>query len=343
MTEVPSTQAPPPLARLPLLLILALVFLVAIWETAAGVYHSLRAPQAADLQALSQAVRAELSADDLIATAPAWIDPMVRSVLGDRMPIAMLGRPDGRRYARIFEISLRGAVSEDTQGLTPDWQRRFGAYSLRLFRQRPVAVSFDAVARYADAKILQFVHDPRRPLAAQSADSLPDGAPSTPCFFAGPSPATCPPPRGPAGAFVCPQGRVERRTLEIAYRPRFGLAVSLGSGQVTQLVWDAIPDSAWQGGRLHLWLGLHDYHARKNAVGPAQVVVDVDGGQAQQTLTVDPRASEQGLVHVEIALPTGRAPSADPSAEPASHSLRLRLFADSAAHHHVGLLAEIRR
>lgn len=321
---------------------------VAIVETAAGVHQVASTPRPTDLKSLAQVVRSELAADDLIATAPAWIDPVVRSELGDKMPIAMLGRPDARRYPRIFEISLGGARSEDTQGLSPDWEKTFGAYSVRLYRQRAETVTYDIVARYADAKILQFMHDPKRPLTMQSAAVLPDGMPATPCFFQGPSPVTCPPPRGPAGAFVCPQGRIERRTLEIAYRPRLGLSVSPGAGQVTELVWDAIPDDAWQGATLHVWLGLHDYHARKNAIGPAQVLIDLEDGRAQQVISVEPRKSEQALSHVTMPLPAREASAQAAGSLPfdpasAGHRLRIRVFAENAAHHHVGLIAELRR
>lgn len=320
---------------------LAAVLAVAGWETAAGMRSWLRTPQAADLRALSQAVRAELAPGDLIATAPAWIDPVVRGALGDVMPTPMLGRPDAGRYGRIFEIGLGTARSEDTQGLSPEREQPFGAYTLRRYRKPAATVTFDAVARLGEARILQLAWDPRGPLFGRSGDSGLDGPLATPCPYQGPPLAACPPPRGPAGAFVCPQGRVERRTLEIAYRPRYGLSVTAGAGQVTELAWDAIPDSAWQGATLHLWLGLHDYHARKNAVGPAQVAVDLDGGQVQQTVSVTPRESEGALAHITLALPAAGAKAAEPSAR--THSLRLRVAAEHAAHHHVGLIAELRR
>lgn len=330
------------------LLTLTAVVAVAGWETAAGLWRSAHAPRTRDLQALAAAVRAELKADDLITTAPAWIDPVVRSELGDRMPIPMLGRPDALRYPRIFEISLHGARSEDAQGLAADSVRTFGAYTLRLYHQPAITATFDAVAQFADATVLQYRHDPSRPLADPRSVSEVNGLLATPCLFQGPSPATCPPARGPAGAFQCPQGRVERRTLEIAYRPRYGLAVTVGAGQVTQVSWDRIPDAAFHNATLHLWLGLHDYHARKNAQGPAQVAIDVDGGQASQTVVLDPKSSEQGLRHVRIALPPSNRP-VDPAVDAASagtprvHSLRIRVFADHAPHHHVGILAELRR
>ena len=321
---------------------------VAGWETAAGLWRSAHVPQITDLQALAAAVRAELKADDLIATAPAWIDPVVRSELGDRMPIPMLGRPDALRYPRIFEISLHGARSEDAQGLVADSVRTFGAYTLRLYHQPAITVTYDAVAQFADATVLQYRSDASRPLADPRSASEVDGLPATPCLFQGPAPATCPPARGAAGAFQCPQGRVERRTLEIAYRPRYGLAVTAGAGQVTQVSWDRIPDAAFQNATLHLWLGLHDYHARKNAQGPAQVAIDVDGGTASQTVVLDPKSSEQGLRHVVVMLPSSHAPvnpavDAGSTEPPRLHSLRIRVFADPAPHHHVGVLAELRR
>ena len=106
---------------------------------------------------------------------------------------------------------------------------------------------------------------------------------------------------------------------------------TLAQGQRTILEY-SIPDADWQGGRLSLWLGLHDYHARKTAVGPAQVVVDLDQGARRVPLTVE---VAQGFGLHELALPTG-------PVRPV-HVLRIELSAASAQNHFVGLHGELRR
>lgn len=316
---------------------LGAIVVTALLETGLGIVGPRRAPQAADLQAVAGALRSEFSSRDLIAVAPSWIDPLVRSELGDLMPIPMLGRPDGRRYARIYEVGWRGARHEDSVGLTPDFERQFGGFSLRRYNQPVTEVSYDFVEHFLDASVLQYPLAHGGVTGSAAANYAPPVS-TAPCLFQGPAPSACPP-RGPAGAFVCPLGRVERRTLEIAYRPRFGLSVSLGEGQVTEVTWSNIPAAAWTPATLHLWLGLHDYHARKNASGPAHVVVDLDGGQVQRTFAVAPPQSERQLIHAEIALPT---PTPDAKPE-APHRLSLRVSAASAAHHHLGVIAELRR
>lgn len=311
---------------------LAAVVGVALLEIALGLLGPRRAPKTVELQAAAAVLRSEIGQQDLIAVAPAWIDPLVRTELGDLMPTAMLGRPDGRRYPNIFELGFGGARHEDTHGLTTESERQFGGFVLRRYRQVAVEVSYDFVEHFLDASVLQYL-----PPASPSSALAGPPPESQPCLFQGPLPSACPPP-GPAGAFVCPLGRVERRTLEIAYRPRYGLSISVGTGRVTELHFSNIPAAAWRGASLHLWLGLHDYHARKNASGPAEVLVELDGQVVPQPLLLTPTESERQLSHIALPLPATSSTMAD-----APHSLRLRVSAESAPHHHVGLLAELRR
>lgn len=314
---------------------------VALLESVLGIVGPHRAPKLADLRAAAQAVRAEISGRDVIAVAPTWIDPLVRSELGELMPIERLGRPDGRRYPHIFELGFRGARHADTRGLTPDFERSFGGFALRRYTQAAVEVSYDLVEHFLDAKVLQYpLNAPPPPSGPSGPAADLDGAMplSAPCLFRGPQPTACPPP-GPAGAYFCPLGRVERRTLEIAYQPRYGLSIVVGEGQVTELTWPSIPAAAWQGASLHLWLGLHDYHARKNAVGPAQVIVDLDGRQGVSSFVVTPAVGERELAHSVVALP----PATGSTSNETTHRITLRISAASAAHHNVGVLAELRR
>ncbi len=82
----------------------------------------------------------------------------------------------------------------------------------------------------------------------------------------------------------------------------------------------------------------------RNCMGLLRTLVRVSacaavGGQVQRTFAVAPPQSERQLIHAEIALPT---PTPDAKPE-APHRLSLRVSAASAAHHHLGVIAELRR
>jgi hypothetical protein len=129
-------------------------------------------------------------------------------------------------------------------------------------------------------------------------------------------------------------GAVERRMLEIDYRPRYGLSAKVEPGQTTELRFEQIPETAWRGAELVLWLGHHDYYARKNARGPAEVVVDLDEGAVRMARRVELSSAMQKLV---LATP----PS--PPAGRATHALRIAVSAESAPNHFVGVLGRLER
>lgn len=303
--------------------VVLVVLVVAVWEASSGLWRRSHTPGHADWVAAAAAVRAEFQPGDLIAIAPAWADPLGRAEFGDLMPPSMVGRPDGRRYRRIWELSVasRSAHAEDTAGLTAEWMRTFGGIQVSRYSQRPITVTFDLVEHFLEAHVGQ------RQLPATSAEP-------TPCLWQGPMPSPSPPP-GPAGAFRCPGSKVERRMLEIDYRPRFGLAVELEAGKQTTLSWD-IPDQDWQGGQLMLWLGLHDYYARKNAQGPADVVIDVDDGQVRLPLQLE---VGRGLQRLVVAPP----PAAAQGQPRQQHTVRIEVSARSAPNHVVGVMGQVER
>ena len=318
-----SPARPVPPRRVAALALLALVVGVAVVESGAALGPRVLPDR--DLRAACAALRAEFRPGDLIDFAPAWLSQLGRRELGDLMPVTMLGRADARRYARIWTVALgraaAAALADELGGLTAREQREFGHLTLSLYEQEPVQVTYDLTAQLLSAQVTQSP-------GGAGADLAP--GPEVPCLWSGPAPAAHPA-RGPAGAFRCPSSTVERRVMEIDYRPRYGVVTTLAQGQRTILEY-SIPDADWQGGRLALWLGLHDYHARKTAVGPAQVVVDLDQGARRVPLTIE---VAQGFVPHELALPTG-------PARPL-HTLRIELSAASAQNHLVGLHGELRR
>ena len=74
-------------------------------------------------------------------------------------------------------------------------------------------------------------------------------------------------------AFQCNTTRVEKRTMEIDYRPRLGVLAPVDGHLITRLTWSDVP----LGDRLVGWSGLHDYYARKNSDAPVPFKVYVDG------------------------------------------------------------------
>src|SRR5205814_7569859 len=102
-----------------------------------------------------QAVRAGFREGDLIVFAPAWIDPLGRRELGDLMPLSMVGRPDAARYARIWELSIRGARAPEAAGLPVEERARHGLITVSRYRQPALTVLADLVAGFLDARVSQ--------------------------------------------------------------------------------------------------------------------------------------------------------------------------------------------
>lgn len=328
-SSAPDAEAGPPLRpgpgptaprRGPALLLVALIVAVAIVEAGAALWPRVLPEE--DLRLACTALRAEFQPGDLIVFAPPWMSQLGQRELGDLMPVTMLGRADARRYRRIWTVSFgstdAAALREDIGGLAVSVQRRFGAMTLSRYEQEPVRVSYDLTEKLLTAQVTQ----------APATTAAP--APEVPCLWSGPLPTPLPP-RGPAGLFRCPSATVERRVMEIDYRPRYGVVATVAPGQRTILEYAGIADADWQGGRLVLWLGLHDYHARKTAIGPAQVVVDLDQGARRVPLTV---AVAQGFTPHELALPAG---------DRRTHVIRIEISAASPPGHFVGLHGELRR
>lgn len=135
----------------------AAVALLAIVETLVALIAPSRAPTDADWAAAAAVVRAERRPGDLIVAAPAWADPILRVHLGDLIPPEMAGRMDDRRFPRVWEISQRGARSPEGQRGEVRVERAFGRLRLRLIERPAPAVTYDFVARWADARLA----DPR--------------------------------------------------------------------------------------------------------------------------------------------------------------------------------------
>jgi hypothetical protein len=220
-------------------IVAALIALLALVETGAALTARARVATDADWEAAAAEVRAGFAPGDVIAFAPAWVDQIGRAHLGDLVTVEMAGRSDADRYARVWEVSIRGARAHDADGARLVRATQHGRVRVALYENSAGPIVYDFTANAGAARVMR-------------ADQ--------PCF-------------GDArNGWHCGSSHVERRTLEIDYKPRRGLLVP-ADNQATTLGWNEVP----LGGTLVVYAGMHDYYARKSADGVVDFSVDVDG------------------------------------------------------------------
>jgi hypothetical protein len=250
------------------------IALLAIVETGNALVAPSRAPKDADWAAAEQAVRAGWRPGDLIVAAPAWADPILRVHLGDVIPAAVAGRLDDERFARVWEVSQRGARAPEAGRGAVALERRFGALTVRLVERPAARVSYDFVDRWTDARVTR--------------EQL--GRPPIPC------------PRG-GDRFQCPDvtfNYVRRQIVEVDTRLRQALLAQPVGGAAVVIEYPAVP----LGRELVIATGLHDVWMRKAARGQVDLRVIV-GGQPAASVTT---ANESGwlVTHVDTTARAGQ-------------------------------------
>jgi hypothetical protein len=316
-------------------LLAAALIAVALVESGLGLYGPRSVASDADWAAAAAHVRAQLQPDDLIVFAPAWIDPTGRHHLGDRMPVEMVARADTDRYARIWELSVRGARAEDTAGLAAVETRAFGRVTVRRYDKPAMKVLRDLTSAFPEARVTlqprNAPADPRRRAAPDGAEEGSD-APETPCGVDG-------------KARRCGPARVEPRVLEIDYRPRRGVLAPVVAGQRLIISYEDVP-----AGKLVGHVGLHDYYARKNGdgvvsfrviAGPSRRAapdgVKEGSADGQNAVTLPVRnpplkaTVDEAWHRFELELGPGR-----------THTVRVEIESDQPAQRLVGFHAEVR-
>ncbi|HEY0192254.1 MAG TPA: hypothetical protein VGC42_14130 [Kofleriaceae bacterium] len=136
-----------PIAAVPALLLIA----VAGWEVCAARRDARAMPDDAAWHAAGDLVRAGYQPGDLIVFAPGWVDPIGRRELGALIPVADAARMDAARYARIWELSVRGARAPEVEGLTAATVETRSGIEIRRYAQPPAIVVGDVLDRYASA------------------------------------------------------------------------------------------------------------------------------------------------------------------------------------------------
>ena len=215
-------------------------------ETAIAVVAPTVAPSDSDWRGASNAVRVDFHAGDLIVAAPAWADPVMRQHLGDLLPVATAARLDSARFARVWEVSQRGAHSPEAGTVT--YEQRFGALTLRRLERPAATVVYDFVDRWAEADVHRV--DPR-----------------------GKSPVAC---ARNGDRIQCPDiswNFVRRQTAEVDTHLHQALLAQPVGGATVAIEFPAVP----LGNEIALGTGLHDVWARKAARGPVDLQVVIYG------------------------------------------------------------------
>lgn len=230
--------------RLPVV-VAALILLLALVETVNAVVAPMRAPSEKDWVAAAAKVRAGFRPGDLIVAAPAWADPLMRAQLGDLVPVEVAGRMDTARYARIWEISQRGARAVDTTGAKLADSSRHGALTVKRWEQRPAKVVYDFVAEWRKASV-----------SVVNADGT-----EVPCTMG-------------AARWQCLGGAsVGPELLEIDTTLRNGLGIDPVEGKKLVVEFSEVEPA----GELVVATGLHNVWLRKSGDGKVRTRVLADG------------------------------------------------------------------
>jgi hypothetical protein len=250
VTDLEVAKPPPadaPRSRRAVYALACALGLLAAVESAYAMFGG-RATPAADWAAAAAEVRGEFRDGDLIVFAPAWADQIGRLHLGDKVSVEMAGHADADRYARIWEVSIRGARAPETRGLKADRETRHGRVTVALYSKPAAEVVYDFTAHLDEARVTH---------------SAPDGRNETPCYKD----------VGAHAGFRCSGTRIEGRTLEVDYQPRRGILAPVAAGRVTAIELRDVPAARALVG----YTGLSDFNSRKNGAGPVDFRVLVDG------------------------------------------------------------------
>jgi hypothetical protein len=223
----------------------ALVTLLALAEAVNAFVGPAFAPDDKAWRSAAAKVRAGFQPGDLIVAAPAWADSLMRLQLGDLVPVSVAARMDAARFARVWEISQRGAHASEANGARLLSSSRQGALTVRLWEKPAAHVVFDFLAEWQKAALSSVTPD-RGEL---------------PCWVA-------------QNKFQCGDGTsLGPELLEIDTAPRNGLAIEPHERTTTVLEY---PEVSF-GRELAVAGGLHNVWLRKSGDGKVHMRVLVNG------------------------------------------------------------------
>jgi hypothetical protein len=181
-----------------------------------------------DWTAAHDAVAKDLKPDDLVTFAPFWTDPLGRRSFGDEiMTMKRAARSDEARFARAWEVSIRGFHDPTLEHWKKVSDQRYGGVTVTLLENpAPEKVVSD---------LIDFVQPDRMSV------SRIEGGSESPCVFqhGATSGGSTVVPQGllvPADKFVCQGGHVGVTVLhDLTHHPRLCINTAGGAGGVLRL------------------------------------------------------------------------------------------------------------
>lgn len=234
-------------------------------EVSAHAVTRARVPPAADWQAAAALVRSQWKASDLVTVAPAWADPLLRRVLGDRIDLAMAGRSDTAGYERLWVVSIRGAQSPEVPARgAPLLDRHFGKVRVALWELGANRVRYDFVREFARARVR--LDGPRGSEDCQLRKQRPQRGGALGAGVLAPAERfMC---QGARGPWVAP---VVMEDLDLA--PRYCLYQPPAGSERLRVTFPDVP----LGDTLVLYAGLYYEHERMRQGKPIELRVAIDG------------------------------------------------------------------
>jgi hypothetical protein len=163
---------------------------LAVFELVAHPVIRAAIPDDASWEEAAAFVRARFEPHDRLVAAPSWTDPIVRHHLGDLTSLRTAAPPDRGGTERVWELSIRGAVSRDDP---PTMEADFGDVHVRMWELDATKVLHDFVEEIEHASVELLIDREPRPCRWTVARPGPGGLERGPMM--------------PAERFVCDRRR----------------------------------------------------------------------------------------------------------------------------------------
>ena len=246
------------LSRLLPCLPLCALSLFALCELGAHVHARSQVATLAEWQWAATFVRRAQRPTDLITAAPAYADPLLRQVLGDRIDLPMAGRSDAEGYERLWVVSLGDGEAPEARGRRPELTQRFGHVTVRRYALGPSRVLADLTRRVRQASVsVDGAACPWRKQRAPRGGGLGLGV------------------LAPAERFACAGGGWVADVVQedLSLQPRYCVRQGVRRGRPLQVTLPPAP----LGKRLVLYGGLYSEDERMRRGAPVDVRVLIDG------------------------------------------------------------------
>lgn len=270
-----------------------------------------RVPAEADWDTAAAAVRAELTETDRVVSAPYWTDPLLREHLGDQMGFEMAAPSDSAPYDRLFELSIRGHLSDAAPPRPADAEERYGRVTVRRWDLGPSTVRYNFVQSIQGAVVEHMVDGAARPCTWRRAGMSRHTGLAQGHII-------------PDERFVCGPGIpwVGATVMEnLDYRPHYCIYQHPKGPDPMRATFRNVP----LGDRVVIYGGLYNRHEREGTGAPITARVRVDGESVGALVHRD----LEGWASAVIPTRSAEAAAADPDAR---GDITVEVFAPNAGY-----------